>query len=338
MDGNYSAENVFTAKKITLAGNYEKIGNYAKGKVIEAGTSLQNVFSGLFQTTIQPSVTDPTASISASGSQDVYEVGTSYNLPTAKLTVTAGSYTYGPATGVKFPAYSEDAEAGTFTGVKLAYGSDPDAEGAIYTTNSSDLGNNGSIELTPGAYNNSVTTALYTDSDKSYTFSGKAYHTAGAVAKDNLDQPSNPTKQIAEGESTVTDVTAKFRGFRYMYAGGTTAATVDSAAIRALGSKRKHTSKPTSDGTGATSKSFEFTAGKGATKVVFAFPAGRMSGVSSPKFQIFTMAWGDTSGFVKSTVSVADARENDGYYTYDVYTYTPATPLEADSTSYRVYF
>lgn len=332
MDGNYSAENVFTSKKITLAGSYTSIGNYSKGKVIDAGTSLQNVFSGLFQTTLQPSVTNPTAVISASGSQDEKEVGTSYNLPTAKLKVTTGSYTYGPATGVKFLTYSE-LEDGTFTGIKLTYGSDPDAEGKAYVTNESDLGNNGEISLAPGAYNNSVTTALYTDADVSYTFSGKAYHTAGAVAYDNLDQPSNPTKQISAGETTVDDKTVKFRGFRYMYAGGTTATTVDSDAIRALGSKQKHTSKPSS------SSPFTFTAGKGATKVIFAFPAGRMSGVSSPKFQIFTMAWGDTEGFVKSTVKVADAREGEnGLYDYDVYTYTPATPLEADSTSYRVYF
>ncbi len=333
MDGNYSAENVFTSKKITLAGSYTSIGNYSKGKVIDAGTSLQNVFSGLFQTTLQPSVTQPGASIDASGSQDENEVGTSYNLPTAKLKVTTGSYTYGPATGVKFLAYSENLEDGTFTGIKLTYGADPDAEGKAYSTNESDLGNNGEISLAPGAYNNSVTTALYTDADVSYTFSGKAYHTAGAVAYDNLDQPSNPTKQITAGAVTVADKTVKFRGFRYMYAGGTTATTIDSDAIRALGAKRKHTSKP------STSSYFEFTAGKGATKVIFAFPAGRMSGVSSPKFEIFTMAWGATEGFVKSTVKVADAREGEnGLYDYDVYTYTPATPLAADSTQYRVYF
>ena len=124
-----------------------------------------------------------------------------------------------------------------------------------------------------------------------------------------------------------------------MYAGGSTAETIDSAAIRALGTTRKHTSKPTQNGTTDSNKPFEFTAGKGATKVIFAFPAGRMSGVSSPKFEIFTMAWGSTEGFVKSTVKVADARGGEnGLYDYDVYTYTPATPLAADSTKYRVYF
>lgn len=339
MDGNYSAENVFTSKKITLAGNYTTIGNYSKGKEINAGTSLQTILSGMLQTTIQPSVTAPTATISVSGSQDSNEVGTSYNLPTATLTVTAGSYTYGPATEVTYPVWSEDKENGTFTGVKLAYGADPDSA-TKFNVNDEDNegelnGSNGkkSITLAPGAYNNSITTALYTDSDVSYTFSGKAYHTAGVKPKDNLGGEAT-VAPIAAGAVTVADQTAKFRGFRYMYAGGTTATTIDSEAIRALGSKRKHTSKP------STSSYFEFTAGKGATKVIFAFPAGRMSGVSSPKFEIFTMAWGATEGFVKSEVAVADARgENDPEpYTYHVYTYTPATPLAADSTKYRVYF
>lgn len=332
MDGNYSAKNVFTAEKITLAGEYSKIGNYSKGKVIEAGTSLQDIFSELFQTTLQPEVIDPTATISASGSQDDYEVGTSYTLPTAELTVTTGTYTYDTTTGVKFPKYSSQ-NNGAFQGVKLAYGSDPDATGASFVTNNSDLSNNGSIKLIPSTYSSEATTAIYTDSDMSYTFSGKAYHTEGTVAKDNLKQPSNPEKKIVAGEVTVENKTAKFRGFRYMFAGGSKAETADSDTIRALGSKRAHTDKPSS------SNPFEFTAAKGSTKVIFAFPAGRMSGVNSPKFQIFTMAWGDTTGFVKSTVDVADARgDKNGLYTYDVYTYTPATPLEAESTSYRVYF
>lgn len=345
MDGNYSAENVFTSKKITLAGNYTTIGNYSKGKEINAGTSLQTILSGMLQTTIQPSVTAPTAAISVSGSQDANEVGVEYTLPTATLTVTAGSYTYGPATGVTYPVWSEDEDTGTFTGVKLAYGADPDSATKF---NVNDQDNEGeldgsnahkSITLAPGVYNGSVTTARYTDSDVSYTFSGKAYHTAGVKPEDNLGDEAT-VAPIAAGTVTVADQTAKFRGFRYMFAGGTTATEINSEAIRALGAKRKHTQKPTQTGTNDNNKPFEFTATKGATKVIFAFPAGRMSGVSSPKFEIFTMAWGSTEGFVKSEVAVADARgENDPEpYTYHVYTYTPATPLAADSTKYRVYF
>lgn len=95
MDGNYSAENVFTSKKITLAGNYSTIGNYAKGKEINAGTSLQTILSGMLQTTIQPSKTNPSLTLTASGSDGDKEVGDTYTKPTATLTVNGGSYTNG---------------------------------------------------------------------------------------------------------------------------------------------------------------------------------------------------------------------------------------------------
>ena len=47
MDGNYSADNVYTAEDLTLAGNFTTVGNYEKGDVIAAGTSLQDVLSGM---------------------------------------------------------------------------------------------------------------------------------------------------------------------------------------------------------------------------------------------------------------------------------------------------
>ena len=45
MDGNYSAENVYTSDKITLAGNFTAVGNYQKGKVINEGTSMQSILA-----------------------------------------------------------------------------------------------------------------------------------------------------------------------------------------------------------------------------------------------------------------------------------------------------
>ena len=326
-DGNYSAENVLLGAPITLAGNFTSIGNYSKGKVLGAGTSLQTVLSGMLQTTLQPTVTDPTVVITASGSDYEKEVGTSYTKPTATLTVTTGSYTYGPATGVTFPAYAVSDDG--YVGAKLTFGAEPDAEGAANKTNASALSNNGTITLAATDYAPDATTALYTDSQVAYTFSGKGCHTDGAVAQDNLGGESSPKKQITSASIVATDKTVNFRGFRYMYAGGTTAATVDSAAIRAIAAKRKNNSKP------STSSYFEFKGVKGDTKVIFSYP---VSITGTPKFEIFTMAWGATEGFEEETVSVADARENAGYTDYKTFVYTPATPLAADETKYRVYF
>ena len=101
MDGNYSATNVFLKNDITLAGEFETIGNYTKGDVINKGTSLESLFSGMLQQELDPTASVPTASISVSGGNG--EVGSSYTLPTATLTIdSVGSYTYGPETGITF--------------------------------------------------------------------------------------------------------------------------------------------------------------------------------------------------------------------------------------------
>ena len=103
MDGNYSADNVYVSENLTLAGNFTSVGNYEKGEVITAGTSLQDVLSGMLQQELYPTANDkPNASISASGGSG--EVGSSYTLPTATLTIDdVGSYEYGDkATGITF--------------------------------------------------------------------------------------------------------------------------------------------------------------------------------------------------------------------------------------------
>lgn len=213
MDGNYSAENVYTSKKITLAGNYSSIGNYAKGKEINAGTSLQTILSGMFQTTFQPSVTNPTASISIA-SVTTKEVGETYTKPTATLTTTAGSYSYGPATGVTYDANN----------VRLVLGSEPGTLGATkptvaYKENSSSMGA-GSITLAASEYASGATTEYFTDAGQTYTFSGLAKHNAStASANDNLGELSKPEKKIAANLITVAAKSSTVKGGRYCFYG-----------------------------------------------------------------------------------------------------------------------
>ena len=174
---------------------------------------------------------------------------------------------------------------------------------------------------------------LYTDTAKSYKFTATASHSAGAVPVTNLGNEREGLK-IESGDITIADKTATFTGWRRIFGSGTTAATLDSANIRALTQLKK-----TSDTVPTTSggKGIVFNAAKGSTKVVFAYPSSWTT--KTPKFEIFTMAWGGTEGFEKSTVNVADARGGEnGLKEYTVYTYTPATPLAADNTQYCVYF
>ena len=317
-DGNYSASNVFLKNKITLAGDFTSIGNYQKGKTFEAGTSMESILSGMMQQELYPNANDkPNASITVSGGNG--EVGSEYTVPTATLKITdVGSYPYAPtATGITF-------EVGK---VMLAEGADPD-KATNTKTNDAVMTTNSTITLKA-----SGDKALYSDTATKYTFSGKGTYTDGVVPKTNLGN-DYPDAQIKSGDVTIDDATATFTGWRYIFGGGTTAETIDSTAIRAL-TKLKKTSDsvPTTSG----GKGFVFSGKKGATKVIFAYPSSWTT--KTPKFEIFTMAWGATEGFEKTTVSVADYRGGtNGLKEYTVYTYTPATPLAADNTDYCVYF
>ena len=316
-DGNYSAENVFTSKKITLAGEFSTIGNYSKGKVIDPGTSLQAIFGGMFQTTIQPTKTNPSASISASGSDGVKEVGESYTLPTATLTVKTGSYTNeGTATGVTY----------AIGDVTVAYGADPDT--ATYTvSNTSVLGNDGTVKIGPSTYSKDATTALFTDDVVSYTFSGKASHSDGNVAKDNLDENSNPEIKITAADLTVADKTASFRGYRKMFVGCTNS-DLTSAVIRGLSLKAAQ----------ASTTAFEVTAPIGATQLVVATPTKSVGkNYTLSKAEMFTMSYEDyTDKFVtKDSVQVADYRGGEnGLQAYNIKAYT-FEPLKA-ATKFRI--
>lgn len=317
-DGNYSASNVFLKSDIVLAGSFSSVGNYSKGKKLDKGTSIESILSGMLQQELYPNANDkPNASISVSGGNG--EVGSEYTVPTAKLTIDdVGSYPYKPtATGITF-------EAGK---VKLAEGADPDTA-TNYVTNENSMAKGSTLSLKA-----SGDTALYTDTAKTYTFSATGTYTDGVIPKTNLGN-DYAAAQIKSGDVTIEDKSATFTGWRYIFGGGTTAATIDSTAIRALGKvKKSNEAVPTTSG----GKGIVFKAAKGATKVIFAYPTSWTT--KTPKFEIFTMAWGATEGFEKSTVQVADYRGGEnGLKEYTVYTYTPATPLAADNTDYCVYF
>ena len=252
-DGNYSAANVYTNDNITLAGTYSSIGNFSKGKVVSAGTSLQSLLTEMLSQRIQPgNPTAPTAIITATGDDGGKEVGDTYTKPTAKITVTTGSYTNeGTSTGVK---YLDNI-------VTVAFGADPDT--ATYkVTNSAELGNGGTVSIAASTYAPGATSASYTDNSVSYTFSGKAHNEAGNVAKDNLGSNSNPEKKIAAGDLTVADKSVSFRGYRKMFVGNTSATTLDSTAFRALSLKSAK----------ASTTQFEITVPEGATNLVIACP------------------------------------------------------------------
>jgi len=335
MDGNYDASNVYFKNDITLAGSYTAVGNVTKssntatGTLSAAGKSLDQVMQSIFTKELYPAQNSSRdiPGIALEGDADATgEVGTSYTLPTVKVKVSdVGSYTYGPATGIKF-------EAGNMT---IAQGAIVSATNK--TTNTSDMVKDSTLSLTA-----TDTETLYTDSAKSYTFNASGTYTAGAVPKTNLgtlldnnDESSTWTYRIPSGTATATARTIKRTGYRNMFCGGTTEATVNSAVVRGFTAKKS--SKPTSE-----SAALEFTAAGGTTKVVCVYPS---SWTGTPYFEMFGLAWAENTNFVaKSNINVADARgTNDdgtlnGSMAYKMYAWELETPLEAETTKFRVYF
>lgn len=217
-DGNYSANNVYLKENITLAGNYTQVGNLTKtqngtGTFATAGLSVADAFKKMLTATLQPSITGtPTANVKLhNGSKYVddnltYEVGSTFT-PSYSASLSAGSYTYGPVTGIT-------ASSWTIT----------DSNGNSATTSS-------------GTFDSFT----ITDST-SYKVTAKATHNAGAIAVDNLGNPSDPTVQIGAADATnpksdTTGTVTGYRGWFYGYKNGDNAidvASLDSDKIRAL--------------------------------------------------------------------------------------------------------
>ena len=339
MDGNYDASNVYFKNDITLAGSYTAVGNVTKssasatGTLNAAGKSLADVMQSIFTKELFPAtgnnINKPT--IALEGDADATgEVGTSYTLPTVTVKVSdVGAYTYGPATGIKF-------EAGKLT----------IAQGAVSSATNKKVNDTDFVANNTMSLQATDTATLYTDSAKSYEFNATGSYTQGAAPKTNLNNyldtdDSTPeaiaawTYRIPAGTTSATKRTIKRTGYRNMFAGGTDVATLDSATIR--GFKYKKNSKPTSAAT-----ALEFYAAGGSTKVVCAFPNGW---TGTPYFEMFGLAWGENTNFsARTSVNVADARGNDaegnpqGAMSYKIYSWELETPLEAETTKFRVWF
>lgn len=236
MDGNYSAANVYTNAKITLAGDYGQdsrkdkitsIGNKRIGDVIEAGTSLQSLLMDILSQRLQPSATptQPAATIklyngSSTSEAGAVEVGTVFT-PRYSASLSAGSYTYGPETGITASSYSV-----TSTGRNTVDGATADTKEDESTTASG-------------------TFAQFTvDDDTNYKLSVSIPHNAGVAAVDNLGDPANPEVKIAAGTKTDdSTVVTGYRGCFYGYYSEKklTPTALTSAQVRGLCAAPKET-------------------------------------------------------------------------------------------------
>lgn len=205
MDGNYNADNVYLDMDITMAGNYTQVGNLTKTQNGTAtfatkGKSIAKALTDIFSKRLQPGTPTAPAVTLTFGQAKAYEVGATVS-PTYSASLSAGSYTYGPATGVTATSWEITDTAGNTA--NTATGSFADVVVADNTN---------------------------------YKITAKANYGEGTVAKDNLGSDSNPVVKIAAGSATKTS--GAITGYRNTFYGTVAEkAEVTSTIIRGLSGK-----------------------------------------------------------------------------------------------------
>lgn len=195
MDGNYSAENVYFDSDLTYTApiGVMTVPSSGAGTISAAGKNVKEVLASILAEEKNPVTTQPSASVTLKGGGTV-EVGTHKNISyTASLS--AGSYTYGPDTGVVAGTVTASFDGQTKTGAT-------------------------------GTFDNVV-------ADGTKTLSVSITHNEGAVPNTNLGNPYAEGK-IAAGTKTAT-ASQTLVGVRYMFYGPmTTDAELNSENIRKL--------------------------------------------------------------------------------------------------------
>lgn len=100
MDGNYSAENVYFPNDLTYTANIGvlTVPSSGSGTIEASGKSVKDVFASILAKEKNPGKTEPAVTLNCP-QMGAYEVGTKVT-PTYSASLSAGSYTYGPATGI----------------------------------------------------------------------------------------------------------------------------------------------------------------------------------------------------------------------------------------------
>ena len=292
MDGNYSAENVYFANDLTYTANIGvlSVPSSGSGTLAAAGKNVKDVFASILAKEKNPTATQPAVTVTCE-QLGAYEVGTSVT-PSYSASLSAGSYTYGPATGVVATAWS--VTNGTATKSEAT----------------------GSFD------------ALTVADNTSYSITATATHGEGASPVTNLGNEYAAGK-IAAGNKSGTayknasnrNVT-KITGYRNSFYGTLTAkdGELNSALVRGLGKSNKAL---------AAGNSFSVSIPVGAIRVVFAYPA-TLRDVNSVQ-DVNGMNAEVKSAFTKSVVSVEGANGYDAI-DYKVYVMDMAKANDAANT------
>ena len=196
MDGNYNAKNVYFDGDFTYTNAIGAISapSGGSGKLAASGKSVEEFMASILAKEANPTITKPAASVKITEGSGTFEVGTHKNI-SYSASLSAGSYTYGPATGVVAGTITASFDGQTKTGAT-------------------------------GTFENVV-------ADGTKTLTVSITHNEGAVPKTNLGNPYAEGK-ITAGTKTAT-ATQTFVGVRHMFYGPmTTDAELNSENIRKL--------------------------------------------------------------------------------------------------------
>ena len=200
-DGNYNANNVYFDQDLIITANIgvQTVGSTGSKTLDTTGKNVKQVFDMIMAAEKNPAITQPSVSVTCSQMGN-YEVGTQVT-PQFSVSLNAGSYQYGPATGVTATTYAvtdtDDHES------DQASGSFPQ---------------------------------LTVEDGENYSISATVTHTEGAVPKTNLGNDYAAGK-IAAGSKSATKGT--ITGHRKSFYGTTTdkGAATTSDIIRGLSGK-----------------------------------------------------------------------------------------------------
>ena len=206
MDGNYSAENVYFAEDLVYTApiGVKTVPASGSGTINAQGKNVKEVLASILAEEKNPSITQPSASLTSSniGSK---EVGTNISVA-YQISTNAGTYQYGPATGVTFSDYTA-----TFNGETL----------------------NG---------NSGIFTSIQVTDDTNLTITGSVHSSAGAVPKTNLGNNYAEGAIVAKDHNLSKGTLTGFRGWFYGYKNGDNAidaVNITSDQVRGLGSGAK---------------------------------------------------------------------------------------------------
>lgn len=301
--GNVDADKVILREDFLGSGNWTQFGNYTKTQtgtidMKNKGMSVQAWLKGAVSKEEQPRITaNPAVSgFSLSGAKAV-EVGTKVETATfGTAQLSAGSYTYGPATGIVAKTFKVD---------RVAQPTSFNKENVASAASGTDNNDGNGFIIGDGSEANTVTSLKYKVT---------VTHGEGAVAITNWKNPSEPEIKISAGNKI--QETSAYTGFRkYFYGGTTDISEINSVYIRKL-----------TNSTGAyRAQTLTLTVPAGSKRVVVACLA-TVKGVTKV-INKSAMNADITSAFVKQTVNVEGAN---GYTAkpYNAFVFEPAVAFE----------